>query len=419
MTRPSAPPTSATTSTGIERADVAIIGGGILGLATALQLQRRRPGLRLAVLEKEPGLGLHQSGHNSGVVHAGLYYAPGSLKAALCREGKRELEASPSTMRSRCGIRASSSSRWARRAPAARSAARAGRGERRGGPRGRRGRANPRARAAGGSDPGAVVAANRDRRLPDGRCGACRRDPRSRRDRRDRTTGDGPRRAGRGGRPGHGAWTARRRSGRRLRWPPGRPGRGDERRARPQRAQDRAVPGRLLHAHARRPGPRRRGCSTRFRTRAFRSSASTSPADRRRGVGGAECRPRARPRGLPPPRHRPARRGRDPRIPGLLAARPAPPPDGARRDLAGLVEAGVRRRVATLSPRPARTDSSPGPSGVRAQALAADGTLIDDFSLGGTSRVLHVRNAPSPGATAALAIGRVLAERAIDRFELD
>jgi len=59
-----------------------------------------------------------------------------------------------------------------------------------------------------------------------------------------------------------------------------------------------------------------------------------------------------------------------------------------------------------------------GPSGVRAQALARDGTLVDDFDLAGSERVLHVRNAPSPGATASLAIGRELSERAIARFGL-
>jgi L-2-hydroxyglutarate oxidase LhgO len=72
--------------------DVAVVGGGIVGLATAYQLLDAHPGLRLAVLEKEARLAAHQSGHNSGVVHAGLYYAPGSLKARLCREGKAELE---------------------------------------------------------------------------------------------------------------------------------------------------------------------------------------------------------------------------------------------------------------------------------------------------------------------------------------
>lgn len=72
--------------------DVVVIGGGIVGLATARRLLLDRPGLRVAVVEQEPQLATHQSGHNSGVVHAGLYYAPGSLKARLCREGKAELE---------------------------------------------------------------------------------------------------------------------------------------------------------------------------------------------------------------------------------------------------------------------------------------------------------------------------------------
>ena len=69
------------------RYDVVVVGGGIVGLATARDLLLRRPGLRLAVLEKEPEIGRHQTGHNSGVIHSGLYYAPGSLKARLCVEG--------------------------------------------------------------------------------------------------------------------------------------------------------------------------------------------------------------------------------------------------------------------------------------------------------------------------------------------
>jgi (S)-2-hydroxyglutarate dehydrogenase len=73
--------------------DVVIVGGGIVGLATASRLQQRRPGLRMTILEKERELAAHQSGHNSGVLHAGLYYQPGSLKARLCREGKAEMEA--------------------------------------------------------------------------------------------------------------------------------------------------------------------------------------------------------------------------------------------------------------------------------------------------------------------------------------
>jgi L-2-hydroxyglutarate oxidase len=73
--------------------DVAVVGGGIVGLATARELQRRDPGARIVVLEREATLGAHQSGANSGVAHAGIYYAPGSLKARLCVEGLRDLYA--------------------------------------------------------------------------------------------------------------------------------------------------------------------------------------------------------------------------------------------------------------------------------------------------------------------------------------
>jgi L-2-hydroxyglutarate oxidase LhgO len=72
--------------------DVAVVGGGILGLATARALLRLRPGLSLALLEKEAALATHQTGHNSGVLHSGVYYTPGSLKADLCRRGKEEME---------------------------------------------------------------------------------------------------------------------------------------------------------------------------------------------------------------------------------------------------------------------------------------------------------------------------------------
>jgi (S)-2-hydroxyglutarate dehydrogenase len=71
--------------------DVAVIGGGIVGLATARELLRRRPGTKLAVLEKEPRIGQHQTGRNSGVIHSGIYYAPGSLKAKNCVAGSRML----------------------------------------------------------------------------------------------------------------------------------------------------------------------------------------------------------------------------------------------------------------------------------------------------------------------------------------
>src|SRR5262245_40311672 len=72
--------------------DLAIIGGGIVGLATAYRFTRAGPGRRVVVLEKEPELAAHQTGRNSGVLHSGIYYKPGSLKAANCRTGKRLME---------------------------------------------------------------------------------------------------------------------------------------------------------------------------------------------------------------------------------------------------------------------------------------------------------------------------------------
>lgn len=72
-------------------ADLAVIGGGIVGLATAWRVQQRRPDLSIVLLEKEDGLARHQTGRNSGVVHSGIYYTPGSLKATLCVQGVEEL----------------------------------------------------------------------------------------------------------------------------------------------------------------------------------------------------------------------------------------------------------------------------------------------------------------------------------------
>jgi L-2-hydroxyglutarate oxidase len=74
------------------RADVVVIGGGIVGLATSLALLAQRPGASLLVLEKEAVLAAHQTGRNSGVIHSGLYYKPGSLKATMCARGRTQLE---------------------------------------------------------------------------------------------------------------------------------------------------------------------------------------------------------------------------------------------------------------------------------------------------------------------------------------
>jgi (S)-2-hydroxyglutarate dehydrogenase len=75
----------------MQRFDCVVIGGGILGLSVAWEILGKNPDVRIAVLEKEAGWARHQTGRNSGVIHSGIYYKPGSLKAKLCREGNRRL----------------------------------------------------------------------------------------------------------------------------------------------------------------------------------------------------------------------------------------------------------------------------------------------------------------------------------------
>jgi (S)-2-hydroxyglutarate dehydrogenase len=90
----------------MQQADLIVVGGGIVGLATAWRFGQRRPGARVVVLEKEPRLAAHQTGRNSGVVHSGLYYVPSSRKASLCRAGKLALEefcAAHGIRHERCG----------------------------------------------------------------------------------------------------------------------------------------------------------------------------------------------------------------------------------------------------------------------------------------------------------------------------
>ncbi|HHH3786362.1 TPA: FAD-dependent oxidoreductase, partial [Escherichia coli] len=73
--------------------DFVIIGGGIIGMSTAMQLIDVYPDARIALLEKESAPACHQTGHNSGVIHAGVYYTPGSLKAQFCLAGNRATKA--------------------------------------------------------------------------------------------------------------------------------------------------------------------------------------------------------------------------------------------------------------------------------------------------------------------------------------
>ena len=75
----------------MSRQRVGVVGAGVLGLAVAYRLQQRHPGVSVEVVEKERAVAIHQTGHNSGVVHAGIYYPPGSQKAELCVRGRRQL----------------------------------------------------------------------------------------------------------------------------------------------------------------------------------------------------------------------------------------------------------------------------------------------------------------------------------------
>jgi L-2-hydroxyglutarate oxidase len=84
--------------------DVVVVGGGIVGLASAYKLTLNHPDVRVAVLEKEEQLATHQTGHNSGVIHSGLYYQPGSSKAQTCAKGRKELIAFAKKHRIRCKI---------------------------------------------------------------------------------------------------------------------------------------------------------------------------------------------------------------------------------------------------------------------------------------------------------------------------
>ncbi|MHC4705557.1 MAG: L-2-hydroxyglutarate oxidase [Planctomycetota bacterium] len=84
--------------------DIVVVGGGIVGLASAFKIQRNHPGISIAVLEKEDQLASHQTGRNSGVIHSGLYYRPGSNKAKTCTRGRRELVAFAKEHRISCDI---------------------------------------------------------------------------------------------------------------------------------------------------------------------------------------------------------------------------------------------------------------------------------------------------------------------------
>lgn len=402
---------------GSGRFDIVVVGGGLVGLATAYRLLHLRPGLRLAVVEKEPALASHQSGHNSGVLHAGLYYPPGSLKARLCQEGKAEVERFAEEHDipfRRCGKLVVAVDA----AELPRLDALEARGRANGVPGLERVTADrvrelePHAAAVAGlwsPTSGVIDFRQVALALADevrGRGGAIltERTVTSIRTRGpelivatsvgELVTRDAIACAGLQ------ADRLAARSGERD-VPRIVPFRGDYYSLRPA-ARD-LVRGLLYPV----PDPRFPFLGVHF-TRRVDDEVWAGPnavlAFAREGYRRRDLRLRDLAETLTYPGFwrlaRPylrtglAEMWRDAWKPAFVAA--------------------LRRYVPAL----AADDLEPGPSGVRAQALRPSGELVDDFVLAGGRHVLHVLNAPSPAATASMAIGRVLAETAIERFEL-
>lgn len=390
-------------------ADAIVVGAGIVGLATARELSLRHDGIRVAVLEREPQVAAHQTGHTSGVIHAGVYYAPGSLKARLCVEGARELYEF-------CAQRGIPARRAGKLIIATRPGelSRLDELERRGAENGVPGLARldegeigevePHARgiqalhspATGTVDFRAVARAFADDVAAAGgsvttSCEVL-------------AIGDGDAgvtvRHARGSTRAKaliccaGAWSDR------LAVAAGAPAdprivpfRGAYLRLRPERGSlvrsniypvpDPDLP--FLGAHL---------------TRGHDGDVLLGPTALMAGARDAYGLGRVRAGDLWQTASWPGtwRMARAHWRTGLTELHHAVRPSALVRE--------AQRFVPGIGP----SDFLPGPSGVRAQALARDGSLVDDFVLSRTGRCVHVRNAPSPAATSALAMARLIAD---------
>ncbi len=400
-----------------ERTDVAVVGGGIVGLATAYQLLRRRPALRLVVVEQERELGAHQSGHNSGVLHAGLYYAPGSLKARLCRAGKTEMEAFceahgiPFERVGKLVVALTDEELPRLDALRERAAANEVPGLEAVGPERIR-EIEPHAagiRALWSPTTGIVDYRQVVRAIAvevesaGGSVETGRRVTAVSVGEREVVlqTTVGPLAAD-ALITAAGLWADR---VARMSADRGRdsivPFRGDYYRLAPDARP--LVRGLIYPV----PDPRFPFLGVHF-TRRVDGEVWAGPnavlAFARRGYRRRDVAPRDLAETL-------TNRG-------FLRLATRYWRTGAAEFWRDLSKRAFHAALARYLPELRRDQLEFGPSGVRAQALDPDGALVDDFRLGGRGRVLHVRNAPSPAATASLAIGAELADRAIERFEL-
>jgi L-2-hydroxyglutarate oxidase len=392
--------------------DVIVIGAGLVGLATAVALLAQRPGLQLAVLDKEASVGTHQSGHNSGVIHAGLYYQPGSLKARFCTAGRlammefAERHQIPyrqtgklvvATRDSELARLASLAERGRANGLAVREIGPAGIAEIEPAVRGIRALHIPE---SGVIDYRLVAAAYADRvrqdggqvRLGHGVRGLARTGGGWLAD-----TDGGPLRAGLviacaglqadriAALTGHGSGEYRIV-----------PFRGDYYTFRPAAAglvrglvypvPDPAFP--FLGVHF-----------TRGIDGTLHAGPNAVPALAREGYG------------------RLAVNGRDLldalRFPGLRKLARSYTRTGALEIYRDLVKPAYLAEMRRYIPQIAAQDVTFGPSGIRAQCLSRSGALVDDFLIEEGDGVIHVLNAPSPAATASLVIGQHIADRAI------
>jgi (S)-2-hydroxyglutarate dehydrogenase len=390
--------------------DLAVVGGGILGLSVAYELLGRNPRLRIAVLEREVEVGRHQTGSNSGVIHAGIYYKPGSLKAQLCGEGMRRMYAfceQHGIRNERCGkvIVATEASELPRLDELeSRGRANGVPGLRRIGPDELR-EIEPRARglaalhspSTGIVDFGEVARVLATRLREAGATVATRCEVSRLENRRDCVTvshSDGELRAG------HtivcaGAWTDR------LAVAAGAPPdprivpfRGAYLRLRPEA---RSLVRGLIYPV---PDPELPFLGVHL-TKRIDGEVLLGPTALLVGARDAYKLWRVRLADLRdtllwPGTWRMVAKFRRTALQELQLA-------FSRRAFA----AACARYVPDLRPE----DVIHGPAGVRAQALARDGKLVDDFVVNDLDRMLFVRNAPSPAATSAFTIGSMLADR--------